>query len=835
MTSSLNPSPRKQYPLSVVLTSSGIDAVTPGSRLDLGVTVHNIGDRSAIVYVFIEERSPTLRQWCGSMQERLALAPDQSGEVTFQIDVPAAALPEILEYDLVVDGSDSYQDFPPRRYDQYQLQVLPAARVVGGAEEPTFYLAPSSNTDQPLIIQPGIPQVLQVWVDNRAERVDRFRLKYIGMPPDWQVTITYPKDTEGLGLVVEADSLGLNPGDRGQILLTVTAPINVLAGVYIPTLRLISANQPAMNLLDLVYLQVNPIYRLQPLLQILRNQVRRQPALFEVQLDNLGNTPRIVYLTVEHLDEPDSCAYTLETETVTLPPQSIQRVLLEGVPQKWWQRPLFGGGRFFNFRVNLQDAEAHPLPGNTLPSNVLWLPRPWWQLLLLLLTLLGILGALIWLIWWLFFKPPVLPQLITFEVADSRYAQANNDFARVNWEIDNFHRVAALTLTGTSPEGEIISAPLTFNFDDRTLPQALIPFCSEQARQLTCNNVRTNASRPGTYTFSLAVKPRGRRPRQPITAESSPVVIEPRPLILPEIADFLPSRLTYQEPGPIIDDDEQVAPPDNFIDPTGIPLNWLVTNPAAIASLRLIARAEDDRLLGELRFPLEQSPTGEITLPAPLEDFCQLTAPALICRDVPTGIFQVGTYTFELIAVARTVPEAEAEAEPISVVTEAVTIQPAAPVIAQFQINGQDVRPKYLIPVSKGAPPPIITLTWQILGGATTTAELTPVPGPVPLAGGTALPLNPQGNTLVTLTATNQAGEAISRSVQIETFDPNPEDPAAAAAAAAAAATAAAAAEQEAAAADQAAGNGAGGGNGGGESSGVAPGIPLADPPPRFD
>ncbi|MEO1094806.1 MAG: hypothetical protein AAFX01_07890 [Cyanobacteria bacterium J06638_28] len=828
---SLNPSPRKQYPLSVVLTSSGIDAVVPGSRLELGITVHNIGDRSSIVYVFIEERSPVLRQWCGSMQERLALAPDQSGEVTFQIDVPPAALPEILEYDLVVDGSDSYQDFPPRRYDHYQLQVLPAARVVGGAEEPTFYLEPGSTSNQPLIVQPGIPQALQVWVDNRAERVDRFRLKYIGVPTDWQVTITYPKDTEGLGLVVEADSLGLNPGDRGQILMTVTAPINVLAGIYVPTLRVISANQPDMNLLDLVYLQVNPIYQLQPLLQILRNQVRRQPALFEIQLDNLGNTPRIVQLLVEHLDEPDSCAYMLETEAITLPPQTVQRVLVEGVPQKWWQRPLFGGGRFFNFRVNLQDAEAHPLPINTLPSNLLWLPRPWWQLLLLLLTLLGIIGALVWLIWWLFFKPPVLPQLITFEVADSRYAQANNEFARVNWEIDNFHRVAALTLTGTSPEGEIISTPLTFNFDGRSLPQALIPFCTEQARQLTCTNVRTNASRPGTYTFNLAVRPKGRRPKRPITAESSPVVIDPRPLILPEITDFLPSRLTYQEPGPV-SDDEQAALPDNLIDPTGIPLNWLVTNPSEVAGLRLIARGEDDKLLGELRFPLEQSPTGEISLPESLQDFCQLTVSALVCRDVPTGIFQVGTYTFELIVVARTAPEAEADSEPISVITEAITIQPAAPVIAQFQINGQDVQPKYLIPVSKGAPPPIITLTWQILGGATTTAELTPVPGPVPLAGGTALPLNPQGNTLITLQATNQAGDAVTRSVQIETFDPNPEDPAAAAAAAAAAATANAAAEQDAAAAQ------AGSGDNGGSSS-----RPTADPdiisptdvPPRFD
>ncbi|NER80852.1 MAG: hypothetical protein F6K42_15040, partial [Leptolyngbya sp. SIO1D8] len=134
----------------------------------------------------------------------------------------------------------------------------------------------------------------------------------------------------------------------------------------------------------------------------------------------------------------------------------------------------------------------------------------------------------------------------------------------------------------------------------------------------------------------------------------------------------------------------------------------------------------------------------------------------------------------------------EPEVEPIMVQTEVVTIQPIAPAIAQFQINGQNAQPKYLIPVTRGADPPTITLTWVIEGGATTTAELLPVPGPVALADNAVLPLNPMGSTLITLQATNPAGDTVARSVQIETFDPNPQDPAAAAAAAAAAAIAAA-------------------------------------------
>ncbi|MBE7385039.1 MAG: hypothetical protein F6J95_026960 [Leptolyngbya sp. SIO1E4] len=787
---SLNLSPNQHAPLSVILTSSGMDVATPGSRFELGVTVHNVGDRSAIVYIFIEERSPLLRQWCHSMQERLALAPDQSGEITLQIEIPATALPEILEYDLVVDGSDSYRDFPPRRYDHYQLQVLPTARTVGGAEDPTFYLDPVSSSQQPLMIQPGVSLPLQVWVDNRAERVDRFRLRGAGLPDDWHITITYPRDTQDFGLMVEAESLGLNPGERGQILVTLMPPINALAGVYIPTLRLISDNQPEMNLLDLVYLQVSPTYQLQPVLQVLRNQVRTQPALFEIQLENLGNTPRDLLLSVENLEDPDSCTYTLDPSQVTpVAPQTTRRVLLTGIPQKWWQRPFYGGGRFFNFRVQVEDAESHPLTVNTLPGNLLWLPRPWWQLLVLLLTALGVLGVVIWLIWWLFFKPPVLPQLLTFEAEDSRYAEANGEFARVSWEIDNVHRIQEVTLVGLSAEEEILSAPLTYTLDSGALPPALLPFCTQQGRRLTCNNVRTNARQPGTYIFELTVVPQGRRPRQPITARSSTVVIEAQPLILPEITDFAPSRLVYQEAGASPAGGSSRADADLQIDAAGIRLNWIVTNPNELAALKLVARA-DGKSLGELWFEIEPLPSGDIGLPEALADVCQLASQVLVCEDVPTEIDQVGSYQFELTAVARTPPESEAE--PILAETEVVTIQPIAPAIAQFQIDGENARPKYLIPVTRGAAPPTITLTWAINGGATTTAELLPVPGPVGLAGNAVLPLNPMGSTLITLQATNPAGDTVARSVQIETFDPNPQDPAAAAAAAAAAAVTAA-------------------------------------------
>ncbi|MEO0868352.1 MAG: hypothetical protein AAFY17_07875 [Cyanobacteria bacterium J06642_11] len=201
-----NPSGENINPLVVVRTSSGIDLVSPGSTFQLGLTIHNQGQNSAIIYTYIEERSAILRQWCPSMQERIALGPNQSGEVVFKIRVPADALPEILEYDLVVDASDYYPEFPPLRYDRQQLQVLAAERTSVQTNDPVFYIDPQTSSHKPVSAQANIGLPIQVWVENRSERVDRFRLSCAGLPTDWETTITYPQDSQGLGLIVGGDN-----------------------------------------------------------------------------------------------------------------------------------------------------------------------------------------------------------------------------------------------------------------------------------------------------------------------------------------------------------------------------------------------------------------------------------------------------------------------------------------------------------------------------------------------------------------------------------------------------------------------------------------------------
>lgn len=764
-------------PLAVILNSSGRDTVTPGSTFELGVTVTNRGNQSAVVHIFIDDLSPVLRQWCQSSQEYLALASDQSGEVVFQFHIPVDVLPGTLHYLLVVDAPGHYPEHPPARYSQ-ELEVLPPSQDVVKASDPTFIIQPLTSSAKPAVLQPGGVLQLQVLVYNRSERVDRFRLTCSDLPETW-FTITYPQDTQGYGLVLEADSLGLNPGDQGQILLLITPASMALAGNYVPTLRLYSENNPDLNLLDLVYLQVLPLYLLQPALRPIINRIRGHSGLFEVQLANAGNTERDILLRVNDLEGDESCSYTLEPDYVQILPQETARAKLIVKPMKWWRRPWWGGGRVLNFQVELEDRQLLPLPTDLLQGYVTWVARPWWQLLPLVLAGLGALALLVWLIWWLFFRPPVFPKILEFYVEDARYAAVNGDVAQVGWQIQQPQRLRSIRITGQTPDGRLISGPLVYDFT-KSLPPALQPFCTLEQALLTCRNVRTDATQPGEYVFELTVIPKGVR-GIPDSRQTSRVVIDPVPL--PQVLEFKPTQAAYLE--------DRLNPPNSTTRPTAqttqtppsdIRLNWAVTRPEQLQGLQLVGRTPDGAIARPpQRFNFSQG------IPKELEGLCTL-GNALVCQNVPTGVRRAGDYVFELTAI----PKGETANPPEPAKTDPIQILPRPPQILTLRINNQEARPKYLIPIEQGQPPLVLVVSWQVEGGASTKVELLPSPGSVPLQGAVAFPLSQQPDTqTITLQVSNSAGQPVTRSVTIETFDPTPPpDPAAAAAAAAAAATA---------------------------------------------
>lgn len=758
-------------PLIMMAAAWDGDRVTPGMKHYLGVTITNRGDQDAVVQVRLESPSPLLQQWCLQPEQWLALSSQKSGELTFCLDVPGDAVPQWLAYEVVARPQGAYADYylPPNRR---RLQIL-APEATDTIQDPTFTLTPSTTPDRPVVVLASEPVLVELLVENRSERVDRFRLECTGLPADWQVKIEYPREFGGLGLVQLDNSIGINPGDRGRVQVTLTPPALPLAGNYLPTFRLLSENNPALGVLGLVYLHVAPAYQLQAQLLPMQEQVRDRPVEFNLHLTNLGNTDRQVAIHLIPLKQPGPCEYTLPTDHLTLPPQSVSQLPLRAKPQRWWLRPWFGAGKVYPFQLDLVDRDRHPLAPPTLHGQFTWLPRPWWQLLLVILAGLGLLGTLAFLLWWFFLRPPVPPAILEFAAEDTQYTELNGDMARVRWQIAQPGQIQSLKLTGVSSEGTVLSGPLVYEFVNGQLPPALEPFCTQQNHLLTCNQVRTDAFLPGKYIFDLTLTPKGQR-ATPLSVQSAPVEILAKPA--PTVTTIAPRSLFYREaasgkPTPA----EQAIP---VADKAGVRLDWAVTMPQDIAALHLVGRNQDGNMVGDRWY--EFPAVGQ--LPEALRPFCTI-GQTLICRNVPTGLSAVGNYRFELTALSladaakgKTAPAATAK--PIT--TEVIQILPQTPQILSFQINGREAPAKVLLPVRPGQSLPLVQVSWRVQGGKTTRVALSPAPGNVPLSGRVNFPLSPNGNTTLSLQVTAATGEPLTRSITLEVFNPNPPDPTAA-------------------------------------------------------
>jgi hypothetical protein len=743
-------------PLAVIVAAWDRDRVTPGSNHYLGVTLTNRGTQDAVVQVRLESPSPLLDQWCTQPEQWLALAEGKSGELTFCIAVPGDALPQWLDYEVVARPQGGYTDayLPPTRC---RLQVL-APETSEIQQDPTFSLSPITAPDRPLLVQPGTPIAVELTMENRSERVDRFRLECTGLPSDWTIQVEYPQDFEGLGLVRASDSLGVNPGDRGSLRLILQPPPLPLAGNYLPTLRLSSQNDPALGLLGLVYLRVNPVYQLQAQLQVVRDQVRDRPAQFTVLFANLGNTPRQVQALLKPLPPREECTYSLSSEPLTLPPQTNAQLLLEGQPQRWWMRPWFGTGKLYPFQITITDPEQHPVTPDTLQGYLTWMARPWWQLLLLALAGLGVLGSLAFLIWWLLLRPPTPPEVLEFATEDSHYSEANGDMARVRWQIDHPEQIQTLKLTGYSPDGMVLSGPLVYEFKDGNVPAALQSFCTRQKTLLSCSQIRTDAFQPGKYVFELTLQPQGRRVA-PIRLKTSAIEITSKPL--PMVTALVPKALLYREAAAgSVTAAERAIP---VVDRAGIRLDWVVTRPEDIAALHLVGRDQAGKMIGDVWFEFPHP--GQV--PDVLRSFCQM-GQTLVCRNVPTGLNRVGEHKLELQVFARGKSEAT-EAKPRS--TEVIKIQPQTPQILHFQINGREAPAKLVIVLGRGQVLPSIQVSWHVQGGANTRVELLPAPGSVSPIGQVSFPLS-QGSTTLTLQVKLPTGESLTRSVTLEVLNP---------------------------------------------------------------
>lgn len=773
-------------PIGVILSSSGEDQVLPGDQLVISTTINNKGNQSAIIDVYLDELPPAIHSWCSTAQTRLALDPGQGEDVIFCFDVPASALSGAYRYQLVVDAPNHYPDTPPQRYEQ-TLQVLPPAHTAVRVSDPTFAVEPISTTAKPVKTLPGNPLQFQIHVYNRASRVDRFRLQCTDLPDDW-VTIHYPQGFQAPGLALTEPYLDLNPGMEGVILLTITPSLDALARTLLATIQLKSENNPVLKLLDVIYITISPVYQLDTRFRTLISRVQQQSGLYSIQASNQGNTPRTLDFRILGLEDSALCDYEIQPPSLTLAPQQTLVSQISVHPKNPWQRPLFGGGRMISFEVTATDPEQQPLPEVPMQGLLMWEARPWWQILPVILLLLGSFLGLIWLAWYFFVRPPAPASILRFAPEDTAYDAAQGDTVHLGFEIANPKRIQQLEIVGLSAEGELLSGPLVFDLS-QGLPPYLESLCVEQARRLTCRNLRTDARRAGDYTFTLSLIPKPGRNAAPAKSTTLPISINPAPL--PAIVELVPTSATYAEAPPKERPDEAVSktgtndsqqsevadqanPTTVFIpslpetDPHVARVNWVVDYPQQLASLHLTGRdAAGTVVTPTLSFDFQSG------IPKELTDFCTLET-QLVCQHVPTGVRQAGLYTFDLIAV----PKGDPPKEPILLTSEPTQIQPRPPRLLAFTLNGEPAQPNYLVPVDEGQPLINLELAWEVENNLGTKVILMPAPGDVPTEGAMPVPLSPEpGETLVSLQVTNVTGEQLTRSITITTYDPTPESP----------------------------------------------------------
>jgi len=718
-------------PLRIILNPPGIQFGIPGDTVALHAVVINQGGQSAVVdlsFIFDDEFK-NLTGWSIPPQESLAIAPQQtSDEVTFEFQIPIDALPGTYDYTLVVDAPQHYPQDTPINFP-LQLKVLLKEQTVIRVNDPTFSLKPSTNANKPLIFngsEPSLP--VEVTVENRSNRVDRFRVTCPDLDEDW-FTITYPTTGfEGLGLS-EVTALGLNPGSQGQILLKFHPPGDTLAGIYSPTIRLYSENSPNLVLLDLVYIQIPTIYRLDVNLHIILAQVSRSPAKYELSLVNQGNVVRELTFNLESRDEEELYTYKFQPSEIRLLPSKSSITSLTVKPRHWWRRPWFARGLVINFQANIQDKQSLPL-SNTLPQlSFVWKPRPWWQLLLLILVILGLLGVIGFIVWRLLNPDPV--KLENFAANSSQITEGADEVA-LKWDINNYQQLQKLVLTikGQQPDQTIVydfSHGIPGELGKRDTGE--IPFCQVQQRTgLTCSNVRTGVKAKGKYSFELqAVYRKGvllfsqvaKTPSQTIQVE-----ISEKPI--PEVLEFKTDKPQYRKGDKIN-------------------LSWKISRPLLLKEVQITGNAEDGTSVGQpIVYQFNQ---GNIADPQ-LKNLCIAKEnQQLECTKISISALKPGKFIYKITALSNNGSEKTSTKKTEST----IEILPKPFRIVSFTINGSQEPNQELKEGDKAI------LSWRV-EGEDIQVKLSPL-GDVQPVGSESLTVNQALPSQITLQVNDKSGK----------------------------------------------------------------------------
>jgi hypothetical protein len=709
--------PPNHSPLVAIVNPPEVLSGLPGDQLQISIVVQNLGDQSAIIDVLLQADSAIL-QWCGSTRQRLGLGSEQTGEVIFEFVLPSTALPGNFDYTLVIDAPNHYPNDTPIHFD-HRLQVLSKAQTAVSIYDPTFFLKPATNSQQPARLKPGEILPFEVQVENCSSQTDQFRLVSEDAEEDW-LTIRYPNlDKNAPGRIQEDPCLNLNPGDRGTIRLEVHPPIDTLAGLYSPALRLHSTNHPDLKRLDFIYIEIEPIETCRIELEAILDRVSYRSGEYQIRFANQGNVFRQLSFSASSREEEEWLTYDFEPDQLRLPPGREAQVQLRVTPFRKRRRPWLRQ-RTLPFQVNLQDAQGYQLAEPSLQAALIWQSRPWWQLALGILLALSLVSGAGFLIWWLFFKPPAPVIIEEFNLNSLEYIEG--DSVNLNWRVLNPDRIQSLTLTTQVQDAASEAKPIqpkTFEFTESSLPADLPDSCPEPER--LCQQYDIGKLAAGHYEFKLQPSVRSGSAPEPGKLAVS-VAAKPDP----QVKQFASTQAEYQ-PG------ESVS------------LNWVIENASQLAALSVTATHQSTNR-SQVQYLFSQG------IPKALQSVCQRKGENLNCSQVPIPGLQAGTYTFEL--QATTVKGKQIQSAP----TPSVSVKPKPLRIVSFVVNGRTGGGNVKLSLNQS-----LKISWQVEGGeGTVKVNITPY-GSLPASGSQDFgKFATTGSHPIQITATDAAGQEVS-------------------------------------------------------------------------
>ena len=473
-----------------------------------------------------------------------------------------------------------------------------------------------------------------------------------------------------------------------------------------------------------------------------------------------------------------------------------------------------------------------PLPTGivTLKQRRRWLFR-----LLVFLLSTSLLLAITWAIWHVFFwRPSLRPKIANFSTTRETYQVDEDPSIFLDWEIVNFHTIGEIAVAYKTPitedtksikithDGKInnsenVASNEKCSIETRiTEPSILTTLLSAYRRLLFKINQIDSPVQKTLRCQSLALTELTDLKESadgstlkgllalaaPINPEDTAVAnaeTTPPPPATPAAAaleeGFYNFRLTVS---PLIDSSESnpsdaavledvtVEPPtppriqtfrasspeyrtvetdESSLPTIPITLDWTISNPADIKELRLVSLAPD----GSENTPSKEYDFRKLDIPSELaeNDLCKRDEQQLICTNVPTTARAVGNYTFSLTVVTD---NSSVEA-PIVRNTPMISVNPPAPEILDFQVNGQNAltTPQQFYELTPARGLLELSLSWQVEHAK--IVEILPALGVVSGTETTyALSATP-GTELIMLRVVNELGEETIQSVAIEKIE----------------------------------------------------------------